>query len=373
MSKGQPLVMVCAGGGGVGKTTTSAALALALARQGARTLVITIDPARRLADALGVRLGNDLQVIGLDPSTGDRLVALMPEPSLATRTFMDFLFLEEPDAHARLMANQLFLTLEDKLAGMNELVAMTLVIRALAAEPFDAVIVDTAPSRYALDFFTYPARLSALLEGRAVKWIATLMQRAEERRGKDRRWWSGWGKRQVEAAVSHVLGTSLVQDTTHLFAEIALIRKRFAWIAREIDNLLRGPRTAHILVAAPTGAAEDDLFFLFRRLVELESRAHAVLLNRTGLELDTWVRLFEPDVPLGQHARIQLQHLREEHFSRVQASQRIHRRLESLPRPVPVVDLPLLTYTEPAEIVQELATLLDPSLRMLTGWRSPHA
>ena len=118
-----PLVVVCAGGGGVGKTTTSAALALALARQGRRTLIVTIDPARRLAGAMGVpdlRRGHRACRC---PTRDGRLSALMPDPRRSLRTFIEQLFEDEPAARARAAPEPHLLGLADAAAGVHELVA----------------------------------------------------------------------------------------------------------------------------------------------------------------------------------------------------------------------------------------------------------
>ncbi len=192
--KASPLVVVCAGGGGVGKTTTSAALALALARQGRSTLIVTIDPARRLAGAMGVPIGDDVTQVAL-PGVEGRLSALMPDPRGAMRSLVDELFVHEPQAKAHLLENRLFLGLSDAAAGVHELVAMNLVASAARGGAFDVLVIDTAPSRHAIDFVTYPARLAALLAGRTVGWFAGIAERAAN--GPPSSGVLGWGKGQL--------------------------------------------------------------------------------------------------------------------------------------------------------------------------------
>src|SRR5689334_1172100 len=144
----KPTVVVCAGGGGVGKTTTSAAIALALAWKGSRTLIVTVDPARRLADAMGTPIGTEVSRVALQDDVPGRLYALMPEPRRAVRLLMEHLFVDEPAALARLLAIPAFQMVEDALAGIHELVSVILVARAVEEYSLDHVIVDTAPSRY---------------------------------------------------------------------------------------------------------------------------------------------------------------------------------------------------------------------------------
>ncbi|OIP41849.1 MAG: hypothetical protein AUK47_05710 [Deltaproteobacteria bacterium CG2_30_63_29] len=371
MSAKMPIVLVCAGGGGVGKTTSAAALALALARTGWRTLVVTIDPARRLADAMGVELGNGVQIVRIDPRTDDRLLALMPEPAGATRIFMEYLFEEEPEALARLLSNQLFLTLEDKLVGMSELVAMSLVLRAIETSNLDVVVVDTAPSRYALDFLTYPTRLSSLLEGRAVKWLGNLASRAE---GEDTRAsrFSSWGRRRVEAAIGAVLGVSLVRDTTHLFAEISLVRKRFADIAAQLGKLLLGKGARYLLVAAPTGAAQADVEFLLERIESLHKPPLAVLLNRSDLKSQEWSRVLR-NAPESTPAILDaLMHLEAERESRLAAASAFATHLAVDHVGLLRIPLPLVEAVEPVDIVSALADELEPFLTQLTGLKPNH-
>ncbi|MBI5500161.1 MAG: AAA family ATPase, partial [Deltaproteobacteria bacterium] len=131
----QPQVVVCAGGGGVGKTTTAAALGLALARSGRRALVVTMDPARRLAGALGVPVADTPTPVAL-PGAGTRLWALMPDPRRSLRTFVAQLFADEPAAETRVLANGVYRGLADAAAGVHELVTMNLVARAAAGDTF---------------------------------------------------------------------------------------------------------------------------------------------------------------------------------------------------------------------------------------------
>ncbi len=210
-----PIVIVCAGGGGVGKTTTSAALALALAKSGYRALIVSIDPARRLADAMGVELGTEARELSLDSGSG-QLFGLMPDPQDALRTFVEFLFAEEPEALERLLDNRLYRVLEAAVPGIHEVATISLTWRAIIENEVDAVVIDTAPSRNAVDFITYPKRLAKLLGGRAVGWMAAIGKRTGVAPQEDK-------MGRVEQLLVRALGP-VARDVAGLFAEMARVR-----------------------------------------------------------------------------------------------------------------------------------------------------
>ncbi|HQB46917.1 MAG TPA: ArsA-related P-loop ATPase, partial [Polyangiaceae bacterium] len=168
---------VCVGGGGVGKTTTSAALALSLAQRKRKTLVITVDPARRLADALGTEVGRHAQPVTLDRA-GGMLFARMPDSRMSLDDFVLWLF-EDPVQRQRVMNNPAYRELGDSLAGVHELITIGLLQTEIDSGHWDEVVLDTAPSRHALAFLTYPSRLLGLLEAKALAWLAALASTAD--------------------------------------------------------------------------------------------------------------------------------------------------------------------------------------------------
>jgi anion-transporting ArsA/GET3 family ATPase len=360
----EPHVIVCAGGGGVGKTTTSAALALALARRGLRTLVVTIDPARRLADALGVTIGPLPHVVHVDAATGDRLWALMPEPQASTRTFMEFLFRDEPASLERLFSNRLFLALSDALAGMHELVCMTLVARAASEHTFDYVIVDTAPSRYALDFVSYPPRLAALLESRAMGFFGSLAAKS----GTDSEGAAaGLARKTAEAALARGLGGRLVLDLTSLFSEMLRVRERFAGLANQSARLLLGESARYVLVAAPTGSALADVRFLARKLEKLSRAPSAVVLNRADVAQRAWAAPLLADAHTPPALAAALRQIEAEREARTSAADQMSEVLARHLASVPRVRLPFVESRSPAEIVLRLADEIASGLSVLAG------
>lgn len=360
----EPQVVVCAGGGGVGKTTTSAALAVALARAGARTLIVTIDPARRLAGAMGVAISDRVTPVPM-AATGDRLFALMPDPRRSLATFVEDLFAHEPDARARLLSNRLYIGLSDAAAGVHELVAMNLVARASAEGRFDVVVIDTAPSRHAIDFVTYPGRLAALLGGRTVGWLAGLAQRAGGAVAAPSGGLFSWGAGRVEEVLARVTGPNLVRDTAALFGELSTVRERFVELTHHASELLLGERAAYVLVAAPTAAARDDVLYLSKRLHKLGRVPRALVLNRADTHAPLFVRALQGAGRLSPSIAEALAALESERSHRTLAATTLERELGSALMSAPVIRLPYVEASAPDAIVMALCASLTPQLHVL--------
>jgi anion-transporting ArsA/GET3 family ATPase len=170
-------ILVCVGAGGVGKTTVAAAIGLRGACEGRRTLVLTIDPARRLADSLGVgAIGHDprpipeerLRAAGLDPRAPVHAMMLDPH-----RTFEDLVrrFAPDAEARARLLKNPIYQQIAGRLAGTQEYAAIAEVHRLHRLGLYDLIVVDTPPSVNALDFLDAPGRLADALDSPALQWF----------------------------------------------------------------------------------------------------------------------------------------------------------------------------------------------------------
>ena len=351
-----PEVIVCAGGGGVGKTTASAALALSLARSGRRALIVSIDPARRLADAMGVTLDGKVRSVSLETPEGE-LYGLMPDPRRSMRTFIEILFEQEPEALARLLNNRVYQVLEDGVPGIHELVAMTLTARAIAEHSIDVVVIDTAPSRFAIDFVRYPGRLAKLLGGRAVGWLARLAQRGQPRRDKP----AAAKATRIERLLAWAVGP-VVTDVAELFSEMALVLGPFVALNQQTSRLLLGPTTKYAVVAAPTAAAQADARYLIDQLTSLQIPTAALILNGAVSPdhsfRDVLLRAPETTAPM----RELLRSLDHEWQSRTQAVSTIADALSHSHPDLPQLRLPYVEKAEPRGIVEALALAFDAEL-----------
>lgn len=362
-----PKTIVCAGGGGVGKTTTSAALALALARKGKTTLVVTVDPARRLAHAMGVEIDEHVQAAHVEPGVEGKLFALMPEPRRSTPTFASILYEGRPDDLARVMKNPVYRTMADAAAGMHEIVSLILVAKAVEEREYDFLVIDTAPSRNALDFVSYPGRLAVLFEGRAVAWLGTLAQRVnspEHKEDKKPGLLAG-AQERIEHLFSRILNARFLKDLAQLFADLALVKDRFARFARVAETLMLGEEARYVLVAAPTGSAQADAVFLSKRLARLDHTARAAVLNRADETAPPWVEVLKKAAPGWPALGGAIQQVEVELASRKRAGDRLAAALTKDLKSVPQVRLPTVEAADPAVVVRELATQLAPHLTKL--------
>ncbi len=274
-------VLVCVGTGGVGKTTISAALALAAARRGRRVLVLTIDPARRLADALGVAIGNEPQA--LPPETLARL-GVPPEGQLSAmmldmkRTFDDLVqrFAESEEARERILRNPIYQHVSDALAGSAEYSAMEKVYELWESGAYDLIVVDTPPAQHALDFLDAPQRLIEFLESRVVQMLihpAFAAGRIGFRLFQQ-------GARRVLQVMERVSGISFLVDVSEFLLAFEGMSAGFRQRAGEVRSLLLGPESGFALVTGPARESVRQATELRDRLAGLGVSLDAVLVNR---------------------------------------------------------------------------------------------
>ena len=277
-----PRVTVCVGSGGVGKTTVAAALALEAARRGRRVLVLTIDPARRLADALGVAaLGNQpealphaaLAALGV-PAQGS-LCALMLDMK---RTFDDLVerFAETPEARARILENPIYQHVSEALAGSIEYSAMEKVYELDEQRAYDLIVVDTPPSQHALDFLEAPQRLLEFLDSRIVHMLihpafvaGRLGFRVFQR-----------GARRVLKLLERVTGIGFLEDVSEFLLAFEGMSEGFRERAGGVRALLLGRDTAFVLVAGAGRDSVQQALQLRARLASFGASLAGVLVNR---------------------------------------------------------------------------------------------
>lgn len=261
-------ILVCVGSGGVGKTTTAAALALAAARRGKRTLVLTIDPAKRLANSLGLTaLGHQVQEVPRQlvragaPSDKGELHAMMLDQKTAFDEVVQR-HAKDPAAVQRVLANPIYAQISGSLAGAQEYAAMAKLHDFDRTGQWDLIVVDTPPTAHALDFLDAPRKLSEAIDSPAIEWFRKLQ-------GGSGSGWSIVGKTGafVLKRLSKFVGSQFIDDMGVFFTEFNDILGGFKTRAEETFSLLRQPRVGFVLVASPEPMAVREALFFHERLL----------------------------------------------------------------------------------------------------------
>jgi anion-transporting ArsA/GET3 family ATPase len=271
-------VCVCVGAGGVGKTTVSAALALGLAARGRKVVVVSIDPARRLAGALGLReLSNEPHRI--DPralaeqgvESGGELWAMMLD---SKRTFDGLIERLAPDERARdeVLSNRIYRELSSAVAGSQEFTAMAKLFELHRDGSWDTIVLDTPPSRSALDFLDAPERLTRFLDGRALRVLLAP--------GGFTRGLLGRGTGLMLAVFARVTGVNLIGELSAFFGSLAGLIDGFRERARGVEQLLRDPSTAFLIVTSPEHEPAREALFLHAQLAEAQMGCAGLIVNR---------------------------------------------------------------------------------------------
>jgi anion-transporting ArsA/GET3 family ATPase len=271
-------VLVCVGAGGVGKTTVSAALALGLAAQGQRVVVVTIDPARRLADALGLdELGNEPRLVEPGGFGGHGLVvagglwAMMLDPK---HTFDDLIEQLAPDERSRdeILANRIYQQLSSAVAGSQEFTAIAKLYELHASGRFDVLVLDTPPSRNALDFLDAPDRLLGFLEGKALRALLAPTGLAARVVGR--------GTGLLFGVLQRLTGVDLLADLSVFFRALGGLLDGFRQRAAAVKALLADPATTFLIVTSPRREPVDEAVFFAGRLADAGMTLGGVIVNR---------------------------------------------------------------------------------------------
>ncbi len=263
-------VIVCCGSGGAGKTTISAAIGVAGAEAGRNVCVVTIDPARRLADALGLEhLDNTPRRI--EGSWSGELSAVMLD---AKGTFDDLVtrYSETAEQAGRIFQNRLYRNLTSALSGTQEYMAMEKLYELHEEGGFDLVVVDTPPTRHALDFLDAPRRLYSFLENRVFR-LLLVPTRAYMRA-------MTLAAQALLRTISRVAGSEIVEDAIAFFRAFEGMEEGFRERARRVEELLGHRGTAFVLVVAPREDSLDEARFFTRRLAESSISVSALVVNR---------------------------------------------------------------------------------------------
>jgi anion-transporting ArsA/GET3 family ATPase len=271
-------VVICAGSGGVGKTTTSAALAMGLAAAGQRVAVVTIDPARRLANSLGLeQLDNEPRLVDPDRfaghgiEMGGELWAMMLDPK---RTFDELVERLAPDATARddVLSNRIYAQLSGAVAGSQEFSAVAKLYELDRSGRFDVLVLDTPPSRNALDFLDAPDRLTGFLEGRALKvFLAPTGLAAKV---------AAAGTSVVLSVLRRLTGVDLLDDLSVFFRALGGLIDGFKERAEGVKALLGDPATTFLIVSSPEREPVEEAIFFRGKLADHDMPFGGLVVNR---------------------------------------------------------------------------------------------
>jgi anion-transporting ArsA/GET3 family ATPase len=301
-------VCVCAGSGGVGKTTTSAAIAAGMAARGKKVAVLTIDPAKRLADSLGLpELGNTerqvdpalFEAVGVDTNGGE-LWAMMLD---AKATFDEVVRNHAPDEETRdrILSNRIYQQLSAALAGSQEYMAMEKLFEIHAEDRYDLLVLDTPPSRNALDFLEAPKRLTQFIEGRALQVFMKPTGLGMKIFGR--------GTSMMFSVLRRITGVDLIEDLAEFFQAFSGMVGGFRERARRVNELLADTETTFLVICGPQGEPIEEAVYFHRQLVEAELPFGGVIVNKvhyeeaiaeeegaTGVESELAAALGDPDL-----------------------------------------------------------------------------
>ena len=275
-------IIVCAGAGGVGKTTTAAAIALRASVEGKKTAVLTIDPARRLASSLGLKeLTNSPRKVnkrkftaaGLEPK--GELHAMM----LDTKSTFDEVvarYAPSPQQAERILANRFYKNISGTLSGTQEYMAMEKLYELYSDGGYDLIVIDTPPTRNALDFLDAPRRMTDFFESRVLRWFLMPYMKA------------GGGIMRVAnvAAVAflkivkRIVGSDVLEDTAEFFSNLEGMYDGFKQRAQEVAALLQSPSTSFVVVTSPAQESVSEATFFASRLNEAGLPFGALVVNR---------------------------------------------------------------------------------------------
>ncbi len=266
--------IITAGAGGVGKTTLSAAIAVSFARAGARTIVLTIDPARRLADALAVEgLGDEPQQVDGEPNLSAAMLDVAASWEAIIHRYAD------PDVADRLLVNPYFRAIADRFPAAQAYAAGERMAALIETGRYDAVVVDTPPSEGGIDFFLAPARTGDLVSGRLLKWLTgsnipgrSMLYRVT-------------AKPMLRLADT-VLGGPMLSDVADFLLDLRTMYDQLSNRSKTIERHMRAARTVLATTADPTPLHEVERFF--DELAGMDVVPSDVLFNQTLPE--EWIR-----------------------------------------------------------------------------------
>jgi anion-transporting ArsA/GET3 family ATPase len=339
--------LLVTGGGGVGKTTISAALAVAAARRGTRSLVVTVDPARRLADALGVdTLGSEPVPHPDEPGLWAAMIDAGASWSALARRYAD------PAVADRLVNNPFFDAATNHFPASQSFAAAEEAARLLDARAWELVVIDTPPAAGGIEFFTAPGAMTDLVGGRLLRWLTG---------GKlpGRRFFFDRTARPALRIGDQILGATLLEGVAEFLMDLRTTYDGVARRAREIEAHLRRAMTLVVTTADPTPIREAVRFF--RELPEVASRPVGVIFNRTLPEDWSGARAGRVRVDLAENLARWGAESQRQHDLRAEFASRYRTELTTIPwQATPPTDLDALERMVTGTGGYRLEQLLEP-------------
>ncbi|MEA2434190.1 MAG: hypothetical protein QOG54_1647 [Actinomycetota bacterium] len=333
-------IIVCAGAGGVGKTTTAAAIALRAAVDGKRTAVLTIDPAKRLASSLGLKeLSNEPTKVstrkftsaGIEPR--GELYAMMLDTK---STFDDVVTKYAPTREQadKIIANRFYRNISGTLSGTQEYMAMEKLYELYADGNYDLIVIDTPPTRNALDFLDAPKRMTDFFESRVLRWFLLPYMKA----GGGFMRVANVAARTFLSIVKRIVGAEVLDDTAEFFGNLEGMYEGFKQRARDVAALLRSDATTFVVVTSPAEDSVEEARFFAGRLNQEGLHFGALVVNRVHPRLSEGI-----DVKPRQISKLEagsdvgrlLAKLLDNHEAFMRIVTREERNLDALARKIP--------------------------------------
>jgi anion-transporting ArsA/GET3 family ATPase len=269
-------IVITCGSGGVGKTTTAAAFGLSVARHEAkRVLVVTIDPARRLADSLGIpEIGAKEVRVPIDGLEGEFSIAMLD----TSASWDDLIRRHAPDAttSTKILSNPLYRNITQRFVQSHDYIAMEHLYDLNAEGRFDLVVIDTPPSRHALDFLDAPQRMAEFFSSSLLKWITLPYRTFGEKAGR-----LGYlAAKPFYQVADRILGSQFLQDIAEFFLLFQGMYAGFVERADAVTALLHDPQTSFIVVSTPEPSPLHEAEFFMRELEQRKLRLGGLVLNQ---------------------------------------------------------------------------------------------
>ncbi len=268
-------ILICTGSGGVGKTTISAGLAIRAAELGLRVLVLTVDPAQRLMTSLGLKPGSD-EITKVDlPSFSGQVFAGIVQ---SKKIFDDFIMKHagQTEIVNRIFKNRLYQQLSTTLSGSQEFTALEKLLQEFEANNYELIILDTPPTKHALDFFLAPRRIINLFQDAITKWfafpdvapsgfISNLLYR---------------GTKTVFKSLEILTGAQFIEELIDFFAAVQSIQKVLRERSERVEQLLEDKKTRFVLITSFDSAKLDEAIVLQKQFAKMKYQLEAVIINR---------------------------------------------------------------------------------------------